>query len=175
MTDRVRSSCPSGDCRRPAAGRVCYSYVAPGCDDGGWFPRRASRFHLVCSSIASFGQRRNRINGNTLALATFTITYAVLAFVHLTGANYVSEGFYDFATLGPRTQAHHVYLALALVVLAQIGLWYGLAPTRRYPVSTRVHTLRVRSKLLVFAGIGFTALGLREHVSVLPGSGRIYR
>src|ERR1700721_3869043 len=75
------------------------------------------------------------MNGYALVLGTFLLTYPLSAFVHLTGKDYVSLGFYETAGLHPHTQLHHAYLSLALVFLAQLALWWGLAPAR--PASPR--------------------------------------
>ena len=39
------------------------------------------------------------LNGYTLVLGTFLLTYPLSAFVHLTGASYISLGFYEIAAL----------------------------------------------------------------------------
>lgn len=100
------------------------------------------------------------VNGYTLVLATFVITYPVSALVHLTGTDYVPSGFYDFGALDQNIQGYRVYLSLALVLLAQVGLWYGLAPSRPHPESRRSGALRVHPRLLVVAGACFTLIGI---------------
>ena len=80
------------------------------------------------------------INEYTLVLGTFLLTYPLSAFVHLTGAEYLSQGFYEIAALDRHTQIHHVYLSLALVLLAQLALWWGLAPARLSHSSRRFRT-----------------------------------
>ena len=77
------------------------------------------------------------LNGYTLVLGTFLLTYPLSAFVHLTGKDYVSLGFYEIAALDPHTQLHHVYLSLALVLFAQLALWIGLAPARPAAIANR--------------------------------------
>jgi len=100
------------------------------------------------------------INGYTLVLGAFLLTYPLSAFVHLTGTDYISLGFYEIAALDRHTQIHHVYLSLALVLLAQLALWWGLAPSRPPALASGPHRVRVRSRLLVFAGAVFTLVGI---------------
>jgi hypothetical protein len=117
------------------------------------------------------------MNGYTLVLGTFLITYPLSAFVHLTGKDYVSLGFYETAALAPHTQLHHAYLSLALVFLAQLALWWGLAPAR--PASPRKgpqlggpQLIRVRSTLLALAGFVFTLIGIAGTTLLFSGSGQ---
>jgi hypothetical protein len=110
-------------------------------------------------------------NGYTLALGTFLLTYPLSAFVHLTGANYISLGFYEIAALDPHTQRHHVYFSLALVLAAQLALWWGLAPARPPVSSGYPHVARIRSKLLVLAGFAFTIIGIAGTTLLFSGSG----
>ena len=100
------------------------------------------------------------INGYTLVLGTFFLTYPLSAFVHLTGKDYVSLGFYEIAALDPHTQLHHAYLSLALVFLAQLALWWGLAPARPLAIGAGPQLIRVRSTLLALAGVLFTLIGV---------------
>jgi hypothetical protein len=111
------------------------------------------------------------MNGYTLVLGTFLLTYPLSAFVHLTGTNYVSLGFYEIAALDRHTQIHHVYLSLALVFLAQLALWLGLAPTRRTPPGKSAQVVRVRSTLLILAGSVFTLVGVMGTYLLFSGSG----
>jgi hypothetical protein len=111
------------------------------------------------------------VNGYTLALGAFLVVYPLSAFVHLTGKDYVSLGFYEIAALDPHTQAHHVYLSLALVLLAQLALWWGLAPARPQASSNDPHLVRVRSTLLVLAGFVFTLLGATGTYLLFSSSG----
>ncbi|MGA3333901.1 MAG: hypothetical protein ABSC62_07025 [Terracidiphilus sp.] len=111
------------------------------------------------------------MNGYTLALGAFLVVYPLSAFVHLTGKDYVSLGFYEIAALDPHTQAHHVYFSLALVLLAQLALWWGLAPARPQASSNDPHLVRVRSTLLVLAGFVFTLLGAAGTYLLFSSSG----
>jgi hypothetical protein len=111
------------------------------------------------------------LNGNTFVLVAFLMAYPVSGFVHLTGTDYVSQGFYDLAKLDPRTQSHHVYLSLALVFLAQIGLWYGLKPTRARTQSAGLPVFRIHSGLLVVFGFVFTLLGAVSTFLLFSGQG----
>ena len=111
------------------------------------------------------------INGYTLVLGTFLLTYPLSAFVHLTGADYVSLGFYEIAALDPHTQIHHVYLSLALVLLAQLALWWGLAPARPGVLLNGPHLVRVRSSSLILAGAVFTLLGVAGTILLFSSSG----
>lgn len=111
------------------------------------------------------------LNSYTLVLATFLLTYPLSAFVHLTGADYVSLGFYEIAALDTHTQFHHVYLSLALVFLAQLALWWGLAPARQAPVEKGPHVVRVRSRLLILAGFVFTLIGIAGTTLLFSSSG----
>ena len=111
------------------------------------------------------------MNGYTLVLGTFLLAYPLSAFVHLTGADYVSLGFYNLAALDPHTQLHHVYLSLVLVLLAQLSLWWGLAP-HRHAVSVHApHIVRVRSTLLVLAGLVFMLVGVAGTYLLFSRSG----
>lgn len=111
------------------------------------------------------------LNGYTLVLATFLLTYPLSAFVHLTGADYVSLGFYEIAALDPHTQIHHVYLSLALVLLAQLALWIGLAPARPTAMANGQQLVRVRSTLLILAGVLFTLVGIAGTTLLFSSSG----
>ena len=111
------------------------------------------------------------MNSYTLVLGTFLLIYPLSAFVHLTGADYVSLGFYEIAALDNHTQLHHVYLSLALVFLAQLALWWGLAPSRPVPRETGPQLVRVRSRLLVIAGIVFTIIGTSGTTLLFSRSG----
>ncbi len=111
------------------------------------------------------------LSGYTLVLGTFLVTYPLSAFVDLTGKDYVSLGFYEIAALDPHTQAHHVYLSLALVFLAQLALWWGLAPGRSTAPPSSPHLVRVRSTLLILAGILFTLVGAAGTYLLFSGSG----
>jgi hypothetical protein len=113
------------------------------------------------------------INGYTLVLGTFLLTYPLSAFVHLTGTDYISLGFYEIAALDPHTQTHHVYLSLALVLLAQLALWWGLAPARPQALPNGPHLVRVRSRLLVLAGALFTLVGVAGTYQLFLGSGEL--
>jgi hypothetical protein len=110
-------------------------------------------------------------NGYTLVLGTFLLTYPLSAFVHLTGADYVSLGFYEIAALDPHTQLHHVYLSLALVLFAQLALWLGLAPGRPTAIANGQQLVRVRSALLILAGGLFTLVGVAGTILLFSGSG----
>jgi len=110
------------------------------------------------------------MNSYTLVLGTFLLTYPLSAFVHLTGADYVSLGFYEIAALDTHTQFHHVYLSLALVFLAQLALWWGLAPTRPASPRNGPQLVRVRSTLLVLAGVLFTLVGIAGTTLLFSGS-----
>lgn len=110
-------------------------------------------------------------SGYTLVLGTFLLTYPLSAFVHLTGTDYVSLGFYEIAALDPHTQLHHVYLSLALVLLAQLALWIGLAPARPAAIATGQQLVRVRSTLLILAGGLFTLVGIAGTTLLFSGSG----
>lgn len=111
------------------------------------------------------------MNGHTLVLGAFLVAYPLSAFVHLTGADYVSLGFYNLAALDPHTQFHHVYLSLVLVLLAQLALWWGLVPARP-PVSHHApHIVRVRSTLLVLAGLVFALAGIAGTYLLFSRSG----
>ncbi len=113
------------------------------------------------------------INEYTLVLGTFLLTYPLSAFVHLTGAEYLSQGFYEIAALDRHTQIHHVYLSLALVLLAQLALWWGLAPARQ-PFQPKVpHVVRVRSTLLVLAGAVFTLVGIAGTYMLFSSAGQV--
>lgn len=109
-------------------------------------------------------------NGYTLVLAAFLLTYPVSALVHLTGANYVSLGFYEIAALDPHTQRHHVYFSLVLVLLAQLALWWGLAPARPQVHSDQPHIVHVRSRLLALFGVVFTMIGITGTWLLFSGS-----
>lgn len=111
------------------------------------------------------------MNGQTLVLGTFLVAYPLSAFVHLTGSNYESIGFYNLAALDPHTQAHHVYLSLALVLVALLALWWGLAPARPPLPPAVAHAVRVRSALLVLFGIAFTLVGAAGTALLFSGSG----
>jgi hypothetical protein len=111
------------------------------------------------------------MNSYTLVLGTFLLTYPLSAFVHLTGADYVSLGFYEIAALDTHTQLHHVYLSLALVFLAQLALWWGLAPGRPASPRNGPQPVRVRSTLLVLAGVLFTLVGIAGTTLLFSGSG----
>ncbi|HVN92784.1 MAG TPA: hypothetical protein VMT38_03760 [Terracidiphilus sp.] len=113
------------------------------------------------------------INGYTLVLGTFLLTYPVSAFVHLTGKDYISLGFYEIAALDRPTQLHHVYLSLALVLLAQIGLWFGLSPTRSQPRESGPQMVRVRSRLFILAGIIFTFIGVAGTYMLFSSAGNL--
>ena len=113
------------------------------------------------------------INGYTLVLGAFLLTYPLSAFVHLTGADYISLGFYEIAALDPHTQIHHVYLSLALVLLAQLALWWGLAPARPHALPSGPHLVRVRSRLLVLAGAFFTFVGVVGTYQLFLSSGEL--
>ena len=113
------------------------------------------------------------LNGYTLVLATFLLTYPLSAFVHLTGASYISLGFYEIAALDRPTQLHHVYLSLTLVLLAQLALWWGLAPARPPAPASGPHLIRVRSRLLLLAGIVFTLVGLVGSYRLFSASGEL--
>ncbi len=110
------------------------------------------------------------LNGYTLVLGTFLLTYPLSAFVHLTGTDYVSLGFYEIAALDPHTQLHHVYLSLALVLLAQLALWIGLAPARPAAIAKGPKLVRVRSTLLILAGVVFTVVGIAGTTLLFSGS-----
>lgn len=111
------------------------------------------------------------MNSYTLVLGTFLLIYPLSAFVHLTGADYVSLGFYEIAALDNHTQLHHVYLSLALVFLAQLALWWGLAPSRLASHEKGPHLVRVRSRLLVLAGFVFTLIGIAGTALLFSRSG----
>ena len=113
------------------------------------------------------------INGYTLVLGTFLLTYPLSAFVHLTGTDYISLGFYEIAALDRHTQIHHVYLSLALVLLAQLALWWGLAPSRPQALPNGPHLVRVRSALLVLAGAVFTLVGVAGTYQLFSSSGEL--
>ncbi len=113
------------------------------------------------------------INGYTLVLGTFLLTYPLSAFVHLTGTDYISLGFYEIAALDPHTQIHHVYLSLALVLLAQFALWWGLAPARPPVLLNGPHMVRIRSALLVLAGAVFTLVGVAGSYMLFSNSGEL--
>ena len=113
------------------------------------------------------------MNGSTLVLGTFLMAYPLSAFVHLTGADYVSLGFYNLAALDPHTQLHHVYLSLVLVFLAQLALWWGLAPARPLLSFHTPHIVRVRSTLLVLAGVVFTLAGIAGTYLLFSRSGEL--
>lgn len=113
------------------------------------------------------------INGYTLVLGTFLLTYPLSAFVHLTGTDYISLGFYEIAALDRHTQIHHVYLSLALVLIAQLALWWGLAPSRPPVLLNGPHTVRVRSALLVLAGVVFTLIGVAGTYMLSSSSGEL--
>lgn len=113
------------------------------------------------------------INGYTLVLGTFLLTYPLSAFVHLTGTDYISLGFYEIAALDRHTQIHHVYLSLALVLLAQLALWWGLAPSRPQALPNGPHLVRVRSALLVLAGAVFTLVGVAGTYQLFLSSGEL--
>lgn len=110
-------------------------------------------------------------SSSTLVLGTFLVIYPLSALVHLTGSDYVSVGFYNIAALDPHTQAHHVYLSLALVLLAQLALVRGLAPFRSSAGATGVRTVRVRSRLLILAGAAFTMIGAAGTFLLFSGPG----
>jgi oligosaccharide repeat unit polymerase len=111
------------------------------------------------------------MNAYTLVLGTFLMAYPLSAFVHLTGSDYVSLGFYNLAALDPHTQLHHVYLSLVLVLLAQLALWWGLAPARPSFSLQTPHIVRVRSTLLVLAGVVFTFVGIAGTYLLFARSG----
>lgn len=111
------------------------------------------------------------MNSYTLVLGTFLLTYPLSAFVHLTGTDYVSLGFYEIAALDAHTQLHHVYLSLALVFLAQLALWWGLAPARRASTEMGPHLVRVRSRLLILVGFAFTLIGIAGTTLLFSRSG----
>jgi len=113
------------------------------------------------------------INGYTLVLGTFLLTYPLSAFVHLTGTDYISLGFYEIAALDRHTQIHHVYLSLALILLAQLALWWGLAPARQPVLLNVPHMVRVRSTLLVLAGAVFTLVGVAGTYMLFSSSGEL--
>jgi hypothetical protein len=113
------------------------------------------------------------INGYTLVLGTFLLTYPLSAFVHLTGTDYISLGFYEIAALDRHTQLHHVYLSLVLVLLAQSALWWGLAPARPRALPNGPHLVRVRSALLVLAGAVFTLIGIAGTYMLFSSSGEV--
>jgi hypothetical protein len=113
------------------------------------------------------------INGYTLVLGTFLLTYPLSAFVHLTGRDYISLGFYEIAALDHHTQIHHVYLSLALVLLAQLALWWGLAPARPPASINGPHLVRARSRLLVLAGAVFTLVGVVGTYRLFLSSGEL--
>ena len=110
-------------------------------------------------------------NSYTLVLGTFLLTYPLSAFVHLTGTDYVSLGFYEIAALDAHTQLHHVYLSLALVLLAQLALWLGLSPARTAAIVKGPRLIRVRSALLILAGVVFTLVGMAGTTLLFSGSG----
>ena len=112
------------------------------------------------------------MNSYTLVLGTFLLIYPLSAFVHLTGADYVSLGFYEIAALDNHTQLHHVYLSLALVFLAQLALWWGLAPARPVPHEKRPQLVRVRFRLLIVAGFVFTLIGIAGTTLLFSRSGK---
>jgi hypothetical protein len=114
------------------------------------------------------------LNSYTLVLGTFLLTYPLSAFVHLTGADYVSLGFYEVAALDTHTQLHHVYLSLALVFLAQLALWWGLVPARPTPPEKGPHLVRVRSRLFVLAGFVFTLIGIAGTTMLFSGPGESF-
>ena len=88
-------------------------------------------------------------------------------------ADYISLGFYEIAALDRHTQIHHVYLSLALVLLAQLALWWGLAPARQ-PFQPKVpHVVRVRSTLLVLAGAVFTLVGIAGTYMLFSSAGQV--
>ncbi len=113
------------------------------------------------------------LNEYMLVLGTFLLIYPLSAFVHLTGADYISLGFYEIAALDRHTQIHHVYLSLALVFLAQLALWWGLAPARRPFLPNRPHLVRVRSTLLVLTGAVFTLVGVAGTYMLFSSSGEL--
>ncbi|MGO9794576.1 MAG: O-antigen polymerase [Terracidiphilus sp.] len=113
------------------------------------------------------------LNSYTLVLGTFLLTYPLSAFVHLTGSDYVSLGFYEIAALDTHTQLHHVYLSLALVFLAQLALWWGLAPARPESPRNGPQVVRVRSTLLVLAGALFTLVGIAGTTLLFSGSNEL--
>jgi hypothetical protein len=111
------------------------------------------------------------MNSSTLVLGTFLLTYPLSAFVHLTGKDYVSLGFYEIAALDAHTQLHHVYLSLALVLLAQLALWLGLSPARTAAIVKGPKLIRVRSALLILAGVVFTFVGFAGTYMLFSGPG----
>jgi hypothetical protein len=113
------------------------------------------------------------INGYTLVCGTFLLTYPLSAFVHLTGTDYISLGFYEIAALDRHTQIHHVYLSLVLVLLAQLALWWGLAPSRPQALPNGPHLIRVRSTLLVLVGAVFTLIGVAGTYQLFLSSGEL--
>jgi hypothetical protein len=113
-------------------------------------------------------------NSYTLVLGTFLLTYPLSAFVHLTGTDYVSLGFYEIAALDPHTQFHHAYLSLALVLLAQLALWWGLAPAHRASTEAGPHLVHVRSRLLILAGFVFTIIGIAGTSLLFSRSGESF-
>src|ERR1700722_937723 len=134
---------------------------------------------VICSAILlrAAVKTGSFMNGYTLVLGTFLLTYPLSGFVHLTGKDYISLGFYETAALDPHTQFHHAYLSLALVFLAQLALWWGLAPAR--PASPRTgpqlggpQLIRVRSTLLALAGFVFTLIGIAGTTLLFSGSGQ---
>jgi hypothetical protein len=133
----------------------------------------AAALLVVCSAmlLRAAVKTGSFMNGYTLVLGTFLLTYPLSAFVHLTGTDYVSLGFYEIAALDPHTQFHHAYLSLTLVFLAQLALWWGLAPARLASPQRGPQLVRVRSTLLVLAGVVFTLIGIAGTYLLFSGSG----
>jgi hypothetical protein len=131
---------------------------------------------VICSAILlrAAVKTGSFMNGYTLVLGTFLLTYPLSAFVHLTGKDYVSLGFYEIAALDPHTQLHHAYLSLALVFLAQLALWWGLAPARPQISLNGPRLIRVRSRLLLLAGLVFTLVGIAGTYLLFSRSGESF-
>lgn len=128
---------------------------------------------VICSAmlLRAAVKTGSFMNGYTLVLGTFLLTYPLSAFVHLTGKDYVSLGFYETAALDPHTQLHHAYLSLALVLVAQLALWWGLAPARHASQRRGPQLIRVRSTLLALVGFVFTLIGIAGTYLFFSGSG----
>jgi len=128
---------------------------------------------VICSAmlLRAAVKTGSFMNGYTLVLGTFLLTYPLSAFVHLTGKDYVSLGFYEIAALAPHTQIHHAYLSLALVFLAQLALWWGLSPSHLAPPGRGPQLVRVRPRLLTLAGVVFTLVGVVGTYLFFSGSG----
>jgi hypothetical protein len=132
---------------------------------------------VICSAmlLRAAVKTGSFMNGYTLVLGTFLLTYPLSAFVHLTGKDYVSLGFYEIAALDPHTQLHHAYLSLALVFLAQLALWWGLAPARPRVSLKGSRLIRVRSRLLLLAGLVFTLVGIAGTYLLFSRSGESFQ